>query len=85
MIWITDAKYLKDFKVNVTFNSGESYIIDLKDELTGEIFAPLKDPQIFGSLKFEPDLDTIVWDNGADFAPEFLYELGRKQKENRSA
>ena len=85
MIWITAASYLKDFKVNVTFNSGESYIIDLKDELTGEVFAPLKDPQIFSSLKFEPELDTIVWDNGADFAPEFLYELGRKQKENRSA
>jgi Protein of unknown function (DUF2442) len=53
--------------------------------VTGEIFAPLKAPQIFSSLKFQPELDTIVWDNGADFAPEFLYELGRKQKENQSA
>jgi hypothetical protein len=85
MIWITAATYLKDFKVNVTFSSGESYLIDLKDELTGEIFAPLNDQKIFASLKFEPDLDTIVWGNGADFAPEFLYELGRKQKETQSA
>ena len=85
MIWITAANYLKDFKVSVTFNSGESYIIDLKDELTGEIFAPLKDLQIFSAVKFEPELDTIVWGNGADFAPEFLYELGRKQKESRLA
>jgi hypothetical protein len=85
MIWITAARYLKDFKVSVTFNSGESYIIDLKDELTGEIFEPLKDPKIFSSLKFEPELDTIVWENGADFAPEFLHELGRKQNETQSA
>jgi hypothetical protein len=85
MIWITAANYLKEFKVSVTFNSGESYIIDLKDELTGEIFAPLKDPQVFRAVKFEPELDTIIWENGADFAPEFLYELARKQKDNRSA
>ena len=45
----------------------------------------LKDFQIFSAVKFEPELDTIVWDNGADFAPEFLYELARKQKDNRSA
>ena len=64
MIWVTGAPYVSDFKVNVTFNSGDSYIIDLKEELTGEVFAPLKDPQIFATLKFEPDLDTIVWDNG---------------------
>ena len=57
----------------------------LKDELTGEIFMPLNDPQVFAALKFEPDLDTVVWDNGADFAPEFLYELAKRQKENRSA
>jgi hypothetical protein len=84
MIWITAANYLKEFKVSVTFNSGESYIIDLKDELTGEIFAPLKDPQVFRAVQFEPELDTIAWKNGADFAPEFLYALGRKQKESRS-
>jgi hypothetical protein len=60
LIWITGANYLKGFKVHVTFNAGESYIIDLKDELTGEIFAPLKDPQILSSLKFEQELDTIV-------------------------
>lgn len=85
MIWITAAKYLNDFKVSVTFNSGESYVIDLKEELTGEIFAPLKDQKAFALLKFAPDLDTIVWDNGADFAPEFLYELGREQKKIQSA
>ena len=51
---------MKGFKVHVTFNSGESYIIDLKDELTGEIFAPFKDGQILSSLKFEQELDTIV-------------------------
>lgn len=85
MIWVTKAKYVEAFKVEVTFNSGESYTIDLKDELSGEVFTPLKDPKVFASLKFDPDLDTIVWENGADFAPEFLYELGTKQKGHRSA
>lgn len=63
--------------MRVTSNSGASYTIDLKDELTGEVFSPLQDPEIFSSAKFASELDTIVCDYGADFAPEFLYELGR--------
>ena len=40
----------------------------------GPVFEPLKDPSYFGRLAVNPDLDTIVWPNGADFAPEFLHQ-----------
>ena len=85
MVWVTNARYVEGFKVDVVFSSGESFTIDLKDELTGEIFEPLKERQFFAALKFDPELDTIVWENGADFAPEFLYELGKQQAGGRSA
>ncbi|MBK1649932.1 DUF2442 domain-containing protein [Rhabdochromatium marinum] len=41
--------------------------------LKGKVFEPLCDVKIFAQLRVEPELDTIVWPNGADFAPEFLY------------
>lgn len=49
-------------------------MVDLKDELYGEVFEPLNNMERFKSFKADPDLETIVWDNGADLAPEFLYD-----------
>ncbi len=49
-------------------------LVDLKDELYGEVFEPMKAMEKFKAFKVDAVLGTIVWDNGADFAPEFLYE-----------
>lgn len=48
--------------------------VDLEPQLHGEVFEPLKDPQYFQQFRIDADLHTLVWPNGADFAPEFLYE-----------
>ncbi|MEK9137511.1 MAG: DUF2442 domain-containing protein [Bacteroidota bacterium] len=51
--------------------------VDLKDVLWGSVFEPLKDRNRFRQFKVHPDLHTIVWENGADFSPEFLYSCIR--------
>lgn len=56
------------------FNDGAEGEVNLKDELYGEVFEPLKDLEMFKSFRVDPVLETIVWENGADFAPEFLYD-----------
>ena len=71
---ITKAVYLKDYKVMLHFNNGERRIVDLQSSLHGEIFAPLKDVEYF--KRFTIKFNTIEWENGADFAPEYLYEIG---------
>jgi len=72
---VVKAEYLEDYKVKLHFNNGESRIVDLYSSLVGEIFAPLKNIEYFKnfSIKF----NTIEWENGADFAPEYLYEIGK--------
>jgi hypothetical protein len=74
MLWVTDAKYLDGYRIWVSFNDGLSGEVDLAHRLHGEVFEPLKDVNLFGKVRFEPDMDTIVWPNGANLAPEYLQE-----------
>ena len=71
---VKEAKYLHDYIIWLRFDDGAIGEIDLKEELYGEVFEPLKDLSVFKSFKVDPELETIVWDNGADISPEFLYE-----------
>ena len=48
--------------------------MNLEPQLYGEVFEPLKAPEYFRRFRVDPELHTLTWPNGADFAPEFLYE-----------
>ncbi len=74
MLHVKEAKYRHDYIIWLRFNDGAEGEVDLADELEGEVFGPLKDINRFKSFKVDPILETIVWENGADLAPEFLYE-----------
>jgi hypothetical protein len=69
---VTDAKYVKGCRIWLKFNDGAEGIVDLENELWGEVFEPLKDINKFKDFKINPDSETIEWQTGADFAPEFL-------------
>ncbi|MCX6345768.1 MAG: DUF2442 domain-containing protein [Armatimonadetes bacterium] len=85
MHFVRDASYDSDFKVRLSFEDGSVRIADLAPHLDGEIFEPLKDLEYFKTLRVEPDTDTIVWDNGADMSPDFLYEISVPVAESSSA
>lgn len=74
ILHVKEAKYQHNYVVWLRFNDGAEGEIDLANELEGEVFGPLKDINKFKSFKVDPVLETIVWENGADLAPEFLYE-----------
>ena len=71
---VIDAKHVQGFVIRIRFSDGIEGDVDLRDELQGEIFEPLNDPNYFHQFSIHPELHTIIWPNGADFAPEFLYE-----------
>ena len=71
---LIDAKYVSEYKVWVKFRGGAEGVIDFTDELWGPVFEPLKDPTYFGSVRLSFEWNCICWDNGADFAPGWLYE-----------
>jgi len=71
---VVDAKYVRDYILYIRFPDGSEGEVDFELELEGEIFAPLKEISYFKSFTVDRELHTVVWPNGADFAPEFLYE-----------
>jgi hypothetical protein len=74
MIRVTDAKPLGAYRLWVEFSDSLAGEIDLADLIANDprpIVAALRDPVVFAALRV--DMDTVVWDNGFDLAPEYLH------------
>ena len=75
MVWVVKFELKGDYTVFVEFNDGASGVIDFRDKLQNDhrqIIRDLLNLELFNTVKLERD--TLCWDNGVDFAPEYLYE-----------
>ena len=76
---LESAEYVEQHTIHVRFADGTEADIDLRAELWGEVFEPLKNPDVFRQFQFDRELNTVTWPSGADLAPEFLYEKAAQQ------
>lgn len=76
---IESAEYVGGYKIHIRFTDGMAGTVDLKDELWGEVFEPLRELAAFRQFSIDPEFRTICWPNGADLALEFLYEAAAQQ------
>ena len=60
------------YVLEIVFSDGKGGLIDLSEQIYGEVFEPLRDPDYFRLAGIEGS--TVAWPNGADFSPEFLYD-----------
>jgi hypothetical protein len=74
------AEHCGGYRIHLTFNDNTEKIIDFGPWLEGPVFEPLKDTKYF--QKFFLDGGTVAWPNGADIAPETLYDY-REPKARR--
>lgn len=81
---VTHFEILDGYKLKVAFNNGEIRLVNLSGELKGEMFEPLKDRDFFKKAYLTP-WKVIEWPNGADFAPEFLFEIGKDLGSQRTS
>jgi len=75
IIHVTKVKVVGSHSLVLTFDNGVQKQVNLRQELYGPIFEPLRDPSYFAKAYVDPDSRTVAWPNGADFAPDFLYQL----------
>ena len=73
IIHVTQIKVVGPYSLELTFSDGVTRRVNLRRELYGPIFEPLRDPAYFAQAQLEGY--TVAWPNGADFAPDFLYSL----------
>lgn len=80
MIWVTDAKVLANYRLWICFSDNTEGEVDLEGFIgsdTRPIVTELRDPAAFGAIRVE--MDTVVWANGFDLAPEFLHQWVTEQ------
>jgi hypothetical protein len=71
---VVEARYLGDYRIWARFDNGHEGLIDLEDDLWGEDqHVALRNMDLFSELYVDKGRATIVWDNGSDFNPEYLY------------
>ncbi len=75
MHYVAEVEYEAGYRLRLTFEDGSRRRVDLALHLDGEMFEPLRKIGLFQTARLNPDIDTVVWDNGADMSPDFLYEI----------
>jgi hypothetical protein len=75
MIKVTAVKTLDDYRLKLSFNTGETRVFDVRPYLSKGIFTELRDPSYFRSVRLA--FGTIAWPNEQDFGPESLYVESR--------
>ena len=70
---VVAVRVIEPYVIEVTFDDGTQRRVDMESLLWKPVFAPLRDPERFAEVAVDPELGTVVWPNGADLAPEYLY------------
>ena len=81
---VVEAAYADGYRIRVQFEDGQEKLVDLAPHLGGPLYQPLRDLAYFRRFQVSKDIDTVVWPNGADFSPDFLYEIGTETRQYRA-
>jgi hypothetical protein len=71
---VTGFRIVGPFALHISFSDGTQQSIDFLPVLAGELFGPLRDRALFDQVKIDPEVQTLVWPNGADYDPATLHD-----------
>ena len=69
---VLDVAPLADYKVIITFDTGEKRIFDVMPYIGGDWFGKLMNVDVFNTVRVAGN--TIEWAEGQDIAPHELYD-----------
>ena len=89
MNFVQEILKIEPYKLTIKFKNGEIKVVDLENKIKAKSTTPeskykaLLDYDYFKTVKLQEEWETIYWDNGLDFCPDVLYQLGTPlKKEN---
>ncbi len=62
------------YTLRVRFDDETERLIDFRPVLAGELYGPLRELTVFDQVQLDPEVQTVVWPNGADFDPATLHD-----------
>ena len=62
------------YTLRIEFDDNTWQTIDFRPVLSGELYSPLRDLELFNEVKLDLEVGTVVWPNGADFDPATLHD-----------
>jgi hypothetical protein len=71
---VTSFERVGPYALRVEFDDGLQQTIEFSPVLAGDLYRPLRDPELFGQVRLDPEVHTLVWPNGADFDPATLHD-----------
>jgi hypothetical protein len=70
---ICSVAIVGDYTLRIRFDDCTEQIIDFRPILSGQLYRPLRDLKLFSQVRIDPEVQTLVWPNGADFDPATLH------------
>jgi len=71
---VIECEVVAPYTLCLRFNDGVTRTIDFQPVLAGELYAPLRDLDLFNQVSIDSEVHTLVWPNGADFDPATLHD-----------
>ncbi len=68
----------------ITFDDDTEQTINFQPVLGGALYGPLRDLALFNQVRIDPEVQTLVWPNGADFDPATLHDWPQHAAQHRA-
>ena len=71
---VQSFKIESPYTLRIQFDDNTEQVINFQPVLAGELFGPLRDLAVFNQVRIDPEVQNLVWPNGADFDPATLHD-----------
>jgi hypothetical protein len=68
------------YTLRIRFDDDTEQTVDFRPVLAGELYGPLRRAELFNQVRIDPEVETLVWPNGADFDPATLHDWPLHEK-----
>ncbi|HEX6143887.1 MAG TPA: DUF2442 domain-containing protein [Geminicoccaceae bacterium] len=77
---VVEVTVIEGYRLRLKFEDGAEGEVDVRDMVPFRgVFAPLRDPEVFGRVEVDHELGCVRWPNGADLDPDVLYAAATGQ------
>lgn len=82
---VESFEILSPYTLRIRFDDHSTQTIDFLPVLAGELYGPLRDLALFNQVQIDPEVNTLVWPNGADFDPATLHDWPEQIEDMKSS